>query len=285
MTVIPFHPGRDRPQADAALEAHIAQLALGARLVLEDLHLRLRPGCWTAIVGPNGAGKSTLLRALAGLQACEGEVRLQGRLLAQWPARERARALAWLGQNEAPTGELRAGDVVMLGRAPHRAWLAPASAADHAAVRQAMEATGCWAWRERRLSALSGGERQRVLLARALAVQAVVLLMDEPLAHLDPPHQADWVELVRALRTQGTAVASVLHELSIALQADELIVLAGGRLLHQGAPGEAATQRALQQAFNHRLDILNLRGRWIALPRGVLPDEGRADGSAQENPR
>src|SRR5690606_8428424 len=104
-----------------------------------------------------------------------------------------------------------------------------------AAVEQALRATQAWDWRHRALGQLSGGERQRVLLARLLAVQAQVLLMDEPLANLDPPHQADWLLLVRALVVQGTTVVSVLHEVSLALQADDMVVMAAGRVLHHGA--------------------------------------------------
>src|SRR5690606_26015767 len=103
------------------------------------------------------------------------------------------------------------------GRMPHQAWLAPPSEADEAAVQAAMQQTHSWTWRQRRMSQLSGGERQRVLLARVLAVQAPVVLMDEPLAHLDPPHQADWLSIVRGLRNAGVTVVSVLHELNMAL--------------------------------------------------------------------
>jgi len=136
------------------------------------------------------------------------------------PAKQRAQQLSWLGQNEASADDLTAYDVAMLGRLPHQPWLAPASAADHAAVEKALRSTHAWDWRGRALGQLSGGERQRVLLARALAVEAEVLLMDEPLANLDPPHQADWLCVVRSLIEQGCTVVSVLHELSMALQAD-----------------------------------------------------------------
>jgi iron complex transport system ATP-binding protein len=253
-----------------SLAAQIRSVRLGRRVVLRDIALRIAPARWTAVVGPNGAGKSTLLRVLAGLLPAEGQVTLQGRPIAQWPAQERARRLAWLGQHESAGDDLRAVDVVMLGRLPHQpGWLAAPSAHDHAAVEQAMQATQCVAWRERPLSELSGGERQRVLLARALAVQAEVLLMDEPLSHLDPPHQADWLQLVRAEARRGVAVVSVLHELSIALQADELIVMAVGGVVHQGAPAHAATRDALQTVFEQRLSFVEHAGRWLALPRTI----------------
>ena len=177
-----------------ALQARGIRATLGAVEVLHGLDLALPAGRWTCIVGPNGAGKSTLLKVLAGLLPHTGEVRLLGTPLAALGGRQRARQLAWLGQNEGSAEDLSAWDVAMLGRLPHQAWLAAPSAADHAAVEQALRATQAWDWRDRPLGQLSGGERQRVLLARALAVQAQVLLMDEPLANLDPPHQADWLQ-------------------------------------------------------------------------------------------
>ena len=180
-----------------ALQAVGVSASLGGVEVLHGVNLALPAARWTCIVGPNGAGKSTLLKVLAGLLPHTGEVRLLGQPLLALASRQRARQLAWLGQNEGSAEDLSAWDVAMLGRLPHQAWLAAPSAADHTAVEQALRATQAWEWRGRPLSQLSGGERQRVLLARALAVQAQVLLMDEPLANLDPPHQADWLRLVR----------------------------------------------------------------------------------------
>ncbi|QXL83182.1 ABC transporter ATP-binding protein [Comamonas sp. NLF-1-9] len=251
----------------AALQAQLQQVLLGGRPILQDLRLSLAAGRWTAIVGPNGAGKSTLLRVLAGLQPCTGQVQLLGRPLADWPARERARRLAWLGQQEGGGEDLLAWDVAMLGRLPHRAWLAAPTAQDCAAVQAALRASQAWALRGRRLGELSGGERQRVLLARLLAVQAQVALMDEPLAHLDPPHQADWLASVRALVAGGATVVSVLHELNMALQADDIAIIHAGRLAHFGAAASSATHRALQAAFAHRIAIHPVQGQWIALPQ------------------
>jgi ABC-type cobalamin/Fe3+-siderophores transport system ATPase subunit len=225
-----------------------------------------RRGCWTSIVGPNGAGKSTLLKVLAGLLAHGGEVTLLGQPMAALPARQRARQLSWLGQSETSADDLTVIDVAMLGRLPHQAWLGAPGPADHAAVEEALKATQAWEWRDRPLGELSGGERQRVLLARALAVQAEVLLMDEPLANLDPPHQADWLTLVRRLVAQGRTVVSVLHEVSMALHADEMVILAQGRIRHQGACADAATHRALEDVFGGRVRIHALQGQWVALP-------------------
>ncbi|SEL70585.1 iron complex transport system ATP-binding protein [Roseateles sp. YR242] len=248
-----------------ALHIDLQSLSLGSRQVLQALSLSPAPREWMAIVGPNGAGKSTLLRAMAGLLPFQGTLSLDKRAWSDWPARERARHIAWLGQNETTAEDLTAFDVVMLGRLPHQPWLAPARAADHEAVQVAMQQTQSWEWRDRPLGRLSGGERQRVLLARALAVRSGVLLMDEPLAHLDPPHQSDWVHLVRQRVNDGAAVVSVLHELNIAMQADRLVVMADGRIVHQGAPHDPATHAALQEVFQHRLLILQVQGRWIAI--------------------
>ncbi len=250
-----------------AISACQISAGAGKDAVLQRLDLPLLAGRWSCIVGPNGAGKSTLLKALAGLLPLRaGRVELLGRDLHAWPRRERARQLAWLGQNEAAADDLTVYDVAMLGRLPHQGFLQPASDQDRAAVEQALRATQAWDWRTRALGQLSGGERQRVLLARALAVQAQVLLMDEPLANLDPPHQADWLALVRALVSQGCTVVSVLHELGMALHADELVVMQAGRIAHQGASSDPATHRAVQQVFDQRVAIHALQGQWVALP-------------------
>jgi iron complex transport system ATP-binding protein len=250
-----------------ALVGRALSARLGHTQVLHGIDLVLPAGRWTSIVGPNGAGKSTLLKVLAGLLPCDGEVLLEGRPLAAWTGRARAQRVSWLGQGEGGADDLTAYDVALLGRLPHRPWLAPATPADHAAVERALRATQAWDWRDRPLGELSGGERQRVLLARALAVEAPVLLMDEPLANLDPPHQADWLASVRALVAAGRTVVSVLHEIGFALQADDVLVLRAGRVAHAGPAADAATHRALERVFDERIAILPLSGQWVALPR------------------
>jgi len=233
---------------------------------LNDIDLDLPTGRWTSIVGPNGAGKSTLLKVLAGLLPFSGQVSLLGQALGSIGLKTRAQQMAWLGQNETTGDDLTVWDVAMLGRLPHQPWLATPSAADHAAVEKALRVTQAWDWRARTLGHLSGGERQRVLLARALAVQAQVLLMDEPLANLDPPHQADWLMMVRGLIAEGKTVVSVLHEISIALHADDMLIMANGRVTHQGVCADPVTHRALEAVFDHRISIHALGAQWVALP-------------------
>ena len=242
----------------ALLEARQVHVRVGRTEALRGVTLTLVPG-WTALVGPNGAGKSTLLRTLAGLQPLtSGEVLLQGRELHRWPCAERAQHLAWLAQAGEVTGDLTVKETVELGRSARLGLLGTPGAADVSAVAHAMALTECSAWAGRRLHQLSGGERQRVLLARVLATEAPVLMLDEPTTHLDAPHQRALARLFRRL-TQDTpvprTVVTVLHDLPIALRADRLLVMDGGRLQAEGPPADPAVQAALVRVFGHAIRI------------------------------
>lgn len=250
-----------------AMRLQQVHVSLSGQEVLRGIDLSFVAGRWTSIVGPNGAGKSTLLKVLAGLLPTTGRIFLFDQELMAMDRQRRAQQLSWLGQNESASDDLRVWDVVMLGRMPHQDWLATPSARDLAVVDTALKATQAWDWRERSLGQLSGGERQRVLLARAMAVQAQVMLMDEPLANLDPPHQVDWLEQVRCLTSQNTTVISVLHELGMALHADDMVVMQAGRVVHLGACAEAATHRAVEAVFDKRIAIQAVEGQWVAVPR------------------
>ncbi|HEY6134672.1 MAG TPA: ABC transporter ATP-binding protein [Rubrivivax sp.] len=248
------------------IAAHELQVRLGNRTVLAGATLRFDRG-WTAVVGPNGAGKSTLLRTLAGLlPAAAGSVQLEGRPLTDWPLRARGKRIAWLAQHGDAGGDLSARDVVMLGRLPHTGLFAAPMAADESAVDAAMQLTECGAWQDRRLTALSGGERQRVLLARALAVQAPVLLLDEPTTHLDPPHQAALVRLLRRLGREQVVV-SVLHDLPLALHADRVVVLQDGRVCADDTSTSPALHAALERVFENAVQVRRVEGRYVVLPR------------------
>jgi iron complex transport system ATP-binding protein len=249
-----------------SIGAAALHVALGGRAVLHDLTLDVSPG-WTAIVGPNGAGKSTLLRALAGLvPASAGRVLLQGRDLREHAARERGRLIAWMAQHGPVGGDLTVHELVRLGRLPHIGLFGELSADDEQAVTRAMVAAGCEAWQQRQLTQLSGGERQRCLLARALAVQAPVLLLDEPTTHLDPPHQVAVVRLLQGLARRCT-VLSVLHDLPLALQADRLVVLSAGRVVAHGGHDDAALHDSLCQVFEQAIRIQRIGKRFTAVPR------------------
>ena len=253
----------DEAIAGLALQADGLSVSLGGARVLADVSIGFGPG-WTAIVGPNGAGKSTLLRTLAGLQKPDaGTLRLQGRSLHEWPDRARAARLAWLGQQVETTGELTVREVVHLGRLPHLGLFAAATARDEALVDAAMHDAECAAWQDRRLHELSGGERQRALLARALAVDAPVLLLDEPTTHLDPPHQIALVRLLRRRAAAGVAVVSVLHDLALALLADHVIVLEQGRVRASGRSDDATLHAVLVAVFGGAIRIERIGERWV----------------------
>jgi len=250
-----------------AIEAHSLQARYDDRLVLRGVRVSIAAGRWTSIVGPNGAGKSTLLKVLAGLMPHQGTVSFPCVQRECVSARQKAKHLAWLGQHEKGAEDLTVYDLALLGRLPHRAWLAPFTEADHAAVKQALDMVDAWQWRHRAVGQLSGGERQRVFLARALAVQADVLLMDEPLVNLDPPHQVDWIHWVRALVKQGKTVISVLHEISLALLADEMVVMNDGQVVHHGACAHEETHRAVEGVFDQRIHIQPVDGMWCVVLR------------------
>lgn len=251
----------------AALQTQDLRVELGGHEVLHGVNLSIPAGRWTSIVGPNGAGKSTLIKALSGLLPAQGQVHWFDKPLAGIGRRERGRQLSWLGQGEGASDDLKVSDVVMLGRLPFQDWLSAPSALDWQMVEAALKATQAWDWRERVLGQLSGGERQRVLLARALAVNAPIMLMDEPLANLDPPHQVDWLEQVHCLLAQGTTVVSVLHEIGMALLADDVVVVQAGCVVHHGACEDEATQRAIETVFDQRIRIVSVDGQSVALPR------------------
>ena len=248
------------------LLAQRVSVALGGTQALRDVSLTVRPG-WTAIVGPNGAGKSTLLRVLAGLQPADaGAVQLNGRLLEQWPARERAMQVAWLAQHGAAGGELTVREIVHLGRLPQLGLFTAPTALDEAHVDQAMIDAECTPWQQRRLHELSGGERQRVLLARALAVDAPLLLLDEPTTHLDPPHQVALVRLLQRQARAGITVISVLHDLSLALLADRLVVMDRGCIRAEGSRDDPALHATLIDVFGGAIRIERFGSRWITIP-------------------
>ncbi len=226
-------------------------VALSGRPILHEVSFELPRQNLVALVGPNGAGKTTLLRTIAGLLRPSGEVLIEGKSVHDLSASQRALKFGYLPQGHVVYWPLPAHDVVALGRYPHGATdpsrLPPA---DEAAVVRAMEVTDTAAFAARPVTELSGGERSRVALARVLAVEAPVVLADEPTAFLDPRHQLDVMQLLRKAADGGTLVIVVTHDLGLAARyADAVVVMADGRLAAQGAPREALSEQVLAKVF------------------------------------
>src|SRR5438270_5329653 len=220
----------------ALLTAGGVGVRLAGRVVLKDVALALEAGHLVALVGPNGAGKTTLLRALAGLIPSEGEIEIGGQTLSSLPLRERAKRFGYLPQGHIVHWPLPTRDIVALGRYPHGATdPARLSQTDGEAVLRAMQAVDVVEFAERRVTELSGGERSRVALARVLAVEAPVVLADEPTASLDPRYQLDVMKNLRGAADRGVLVVVVTHDLGLAARfADTVLVLSDGRLVAQG---------------------------------------------------
>jgi len=235
----------------AVVTAQGLTVELAGRLVLRDVSLALSPGHLVALVGPNGAGKTTLLRALAGLVPSSGVVHVRGDALSSLSLRERARRFAYLPQGHFVHWPLPARNIVALGRYPHGATdPARLTAKDAEAVLRAMQAADVMEFSERRVTELSGGERSRVALARVLAVEAPVILADEPTSSLDPRHQLDVMKTLRGAADKGALVMVVTHDLGLAARfADTVLVLSDGRLVSQGAPAEALSGQVLAEVF------------------------------------
>ncbi|MGA2929518.1 MAG: ABC transporter ATP-binding protein [Solirubrobacteraceae bacterium] len=254
---------------NAAVEARQLSVTLGGSRVVDDLALTVEPGEWLAVIGPNGAGKTTLLRALAGLVAASGTIRLQGRSESLTGRRERARLVALVPQLPQTPPALTVAEYVLLGRTPHIAYLGGERHADRVAAARAINRLALDAFVQRSLGSLSGGERQRVVLARALAQAAPILLLDEPTSALDLGRQQEALELVDELRRQdGLAVISAMHDLSLAGQyADRLLLLNRGRIVAGGSPDQVLTEATIAGCYGADVRVLHEAGAVYVLPR------------------
>jgi iron complex transport system ATP-binding protein len=240
---------------EVVLAARDLAVERGKVRVLQEVALELREGEALAVVGPNAAGKSTLVRTLAGLlEPARGEVRLRGRALGKWPRDALARLLALVTSEEEGPDTLTVADRVGLGRYPHRGPFRRFSAADEAAASRALEQTGIAHLARRRLATLSAGERQLATLARGLAQEPQVLLLDEPAAHLDIGHQLQLFRALDEVRRRGVAVLAVVHDLArAAAWAGRMVLVASGRIAAEGAPDAVLGSEAAETAFGVRI--------------------------------
>ncbi|HEX3905973.1 MAG TPA: ABC transporter ATP-binding protein [Polyangia bacterium] len=259
--------------AGALCEASGVSFGYGARLVFQEIALAVRPGELVALCGPNGAGKSTLLRLLLGLHApSRGQLFLGGAPVATLSRREIARRAALLPQDAPVDLPLTVREAVALGRLPHLERFEPEGAADAAAVARALEATDTAALAERPVAEISGGERHRVHLARALAQEAPLLLLDEPTAGLDLAHQLQALDLLRSIVDGGRGALVALHDLSLAARrCDRMILLAEGRIRADDGPAAVLTPEMLARVFRVEAEVrLDGAGRPYVLPRAPI---------------
>ncbi|TAK16260.1 MAG: ABC transporter ATP-binding protein [Rhizorhabdus sp.] len=249
-----------------AIEA--LRITLGRTEVLHGIDATIRPGALVGVIGPNGAGKSTLARAITGLvPLASGRVTIDGDDIGGLPRARLARRIAYLPQGQTVHWPLTVERLVALGRLPHLAPFSTVSATDALAIERAMERADILPLRRRIVTQLSGGERARALIARALAVEAPALVVDEPLAALDPGHQLQLMELLKAEAETGSLVIAVLHDLAMAARfCDRLILIHEGRLIADGAPEAVMTAEYLRHCYNIRAWTGLIEGQPVVLP-------------------
>jgi iron complex transport system ATP-binding protein len=236
---------------EVAIQAGHVTAAYGRRVVLRDVSFAAHYGEVTAILGPNGAGKSTLLRVLAGLVACDGTVLYGSRPLSLLTRPERARFAAYVPQRSDLDAALSVREVVEQGRHPHRGALSALGKRDHVAVEAAMASTGIGHLDARRFTELSGGEQRRVLLSRALATEASVVLLDEPTESLDISHTLDLYALLADLALAGRAIVSVMHGLDDARRyTQRAVLLRDGQIASEGDSRSVVVQSTVRSVYS-----------------------------------
>ena len=237
--------------SDPAIRVEAVTFAYGSDAVLRDVSCTIGRGEFVGIIGPNGSGKSTLLKLMSGyLRPARGQVAIDGRPVERLSRAALGPLIGVVPQDTLVALPFTVMEMVLLGRTPHGAGFAFEDEHDLAAARRAMERTDTVALAGRRVTELSGGERQRVILARALAQEPRILLLDEPAAFLDIRHEVEMYDLLRDLQREGMTVVSVLHDLNIAaLYCDRLVLLAGGQVARAGTPAEVVTYQMLTEVY------------------------------------
>ena len=251
------------------LAAKDLEIRIGSRTLLSSVNLSLRLGEMVGLIGPNGSGKTTLLRALANLRGVDaGTIQIDGRNVADIEGRDLAQNVSYLAQGGEVHWPMKVEAVVALGRLPHRRPFRESVKSDSEAIERAMAFADIASLRNRTMIQVSGGERMRVLLARALAVEAPLLLADEPISALDPLHQLRAMTLLKTTAREGKGVLVVLHDLSLAARfCDRLVLIAHEGIVAQGTPSEVLTEANLARAYGTGCVIGQKDGISFFLPR------------------
>jgi iron complex transport system ATP-binding protein len=259
----------------AALQVRSLRVELDGRAVVAGLGVQVAHGAWVGLIGPNGAGKTTALRAVAGLVTYAGTVLVAGSEVAALSRRELARRVALVPQTPTVPPALRVDEYVLLGRTPHISYLGRESARDLEAVARALRRLDLSELAQRPLVSLSGGERQRAVLARALAQEAPLLLLDEPTTALDIGRQQSVLELVDCLRRElGLTVVAAMHDLTLAGQyAERLVLLSGGLAAADGTPSQVLTEWTLAEHYHARVDVMAGSSPVVVPRRASAPEE------------
>lgn len=234
-----------------ALALENVSVVIDGTPIIQNISFRVRPGEIVGLIGPNGAGKTTALRAALGLvPLAGGTIWLDDTPVEDLPLKARAKRIAYMAQGAPVHWPLTAERTVALGRIPHLSPWQAVAAADMSVVEDAMRATDCWQLKDRLVTTLSGGERARVLMARAIAVGAGLLLADEPTASLDPAHQLQVMDILHEQAKSGVGSVVVMHDLSLAARScDKLILLDKGRVIAKGSSKEVLTDDNIRSAF------------------------------------
>ncbi|MGH3137055.1 MAG: ABC transporter ATP-binding protein [Gaiellaceae bacterium] len=251
------------------IEIRGVTVQLGGRPVVEGVDADVGDGEWLALIGPNGAGKTTLLRAIARLVAFAGEIALGGRSVTELSRSELARLVAVVPQEPSTPSWMTVAEYVLLGRTPHLGPLAREGARDRDAAARSLARLDLLSLADRRLGTLSGGEKQRAVVARALAQEARIVLLDEPTAALDIGHQQQAFDLLDTLRAEsGLTLVAAMHDLTLAAQyADRMLLLDAGRVVADGSPADVLTEAAIAEHYGAVIDVIRIGERLAVVPR------------------
>ena len=253
----------------SAIALERVSVSYGRGPVVSEIDLDVGEGSWVALIGPNGAGKTTLLRAIARLVSFTGEIRLRRRASGSFSRRELAQLVAVVPQQPSTPPWLTVSEYVLLGRTPYLGAFEQEGLRDREAAARALERLDLLEFADRRLGTLSGGELQRAVVARALAQEASIVLLDEPTAALDIGHQQQALELLDTLRREsGLTFVAAMHDLTLAAQyANRMVLLDRGRIVADGAPADVLDQGLLERHYDASVQVLELDGRIAVVPR------------------